>query len=236
MTRMTLRGAQGFADGAAAALRREGVRRWRRAPRPRRRSRHLGLQMRAGDARRRGARLGLPPGDAARRRRRGRAGAGRLVARARRRGGRTLRPRCRRRATAIVAVCCSTQGEGTVCVDRDGKAIGRALTWLDMRGEAAIGERAGGRFRVAGYGPLALWRWLRLTGGAPALSGKDSAGHIAYLKRARAGALRARLQAPQRPRLPQPAALRALRRHARFDPHRLGHRQPPRRDALRPAA
>jgi xylulokinase len=82
---------------------------------------------------------------------------------------------------AVVAVCCSTQGEGTVCVDRDGKAIGRALTWLDMRGETAIGERAGGRFRVAGYGPVALWRWLRLTGGAPALSGKDSAGHIAYL-------------------------------------------------------
>jgi xylulokinase len=84
---------------------------------------------------------------------------------------------------AVVAVCCSTQGEGTVCVDRDGKAIGRALTWLDMRGETAIGECAGGRFRVAGYGPLALWRWLRLTGGAPALSGKDSAGHIAYLRK-----------------------------------------------------
>src|SRR5664279_2783358 len=27
---------------------------------------------------------------------------------------------------AVAAVCCSTQGEGTVCVDRDGKAIGRA--------------------------------------------------------------------------------------------------------------
>ena len=84
---------------------------------------------------------------------------------------------------AIVAVCCSTQGEGTVCVDRDGRAIGRALTWLDMRGAAAIAERAGGPVRVAGYGPIALMRWLRLTGGAPALSGKDSAGHIAYLIR-----------------------------------------------------
>jgi xylulokinase len=82
----------------------------------------------------------------------------------------------------IVAVCSSTQGEGTVAVDRAGRAIGRALTWLDMRGAAAIGRRLGGPLRVAGYGPLALWRWLRLTGGAPALSGKDSAGHIAFLR------------------------------------------------------
>ena len=82
----------------------------------------------------------------------------------------------------VAAVCCSTQGEGTVCVDRDGRAIGRALTWLDMRGAAAIARRAGGPVRIAGYGPLKLWRWLRLTGGAPALSGKDSAGHIAFIR------------------------------------------------------
>ncbi len=83
---------------------------------------------------------------------------------------------------AVAAVCCSTQGEGTVCVDRDGHALGRALTWLDMRGAEAIARRIGGPPRVAGYGPLALWRWLRLTGGAPALSGKDSAGHIAFIR------------------------------------------------------
>jgi xylulokinase len=82
----------------------------------------------------------------------------------------------------VAAVCCSTQGEGTICVDRNGRAIGRALTWLDMRGGPAIARRAGGPLRVAGYGPLKLWRWLRLTGGAPALSGKDSAGHIAYIR------------------------------------------------------
>ena len=84
---------------------------------------------------------------------------------------------------SIAAVSSSTQGEGTVCVDRDGRAIGRALTWLDMRGATAIARRAGASpLRVAGYGPLALWRWLCLTGGAPALSGKDSAGHIAYIR------------------------------------------------------
>jgi xylulokinase len=82
----------------------------------------------------------------------------------------------------VVAVCCSTQGEGTVAVDRDGEPLGRALLWLDMRGAAAVRRRAnGGWFDIAGYAPSKLWRWLRLSGGAPALSGKDSAGHIAWL-------------------------------------------------------
>lgn len=83
----------------------------------------------------------------------------------------------------VVAVCCSTQTEGTVCVDRNGQALGRALTWLDSRGAAAMARRVCGRGpRIAGYGPLKLWRWLRLTGGAPSLSGRDSAGHMAYVR------------------------------------------------------
>lgn len=87
------------------------------------------------------------------------------------------------RRQCVVAVCCSTQTEGTVCVDRDGEPIGRALTWLDSRGAAPMRRRVRGRgLNVEGYGPLKLWRWIRLTGGAPSLSGKDSAGHIAYLR------------------------------------------------------
>src|SRR5512145_1717264 len=34
----------------------------------------------------------------------------------------------------IIAVCCSTQGEGTVAVNSAGKAIGNAILWMDMRG------------------------------------------------------------------------------------------------------
>jgi len=82
----------------------------------------------------------------------------------------------------VIAVCCSTQTEGTVCVDRAGEPIGRALTWLDSRGAAAMTRRVRGRGpTIEGYGPLRLWRWLRLTGGAPSLTGRDSAGHMAYL-------------------------------------------------------
>ena len=83
----------------------------------------------------------------------------------------------------VVAVCCSTQTEGTVCVDRHGQPLGRALTWLDSRGAAAMARRVRGRVvNIEGYAPLKLWRWLRLTGGAPSLSGRDSAGHMAYIR------------------------------------------------------
>ncbi len=83
----------------------------------------------------------------------------------------------------VAAVCCSTQGEGTVCVDSGGNAIGRAMLWLDMRGGPAIARRMHGRgLIIKGVNPWRLWRWLRLTGGAPADSGKDSAGHIAWIR------------------------------------------------------
>jgi xylulokinase len=82
----------------------------------------------------------------------------------------------------VVAVCCSTQGEGTIPVDSSGEPLGRAMVWLDMRGAASIARRVRGKlFNIAGYSPSKLLRWLRLTGGAPALSGKDPAGHMTYL-------------------------------------------------------
>lgn len=83
----------------------------------------------------------------------------------------------------IEALACSCQGEGTVAVAEDGTPLARALLWMDRRGQAAVRNLVGGFLpRVAGYDPLKLWRWIRLTGGAPALSGKDPAGHIAYLR------------------------------------------------------
>ena len=35
---------------------------------------------------------------------------------------------------------------------------------------------------MAGYSPLALWQWVRHSGGAPSTSGADPIGHILYLE------------------------------------------------------
>lgn len=84
----------------------------------------------------------------------------------------------------VGAVCCSCQGEGTIPVDRQGRELRNAILWMDMRGEAAIRRRAGGFPSLEGYGALKLARWLRLTGGAPSLSGKDPAAHMLLVKEA----------------------------------------------------
>ena len=87
------------------------------------------------------------------------------------------------RRKRIMAICCSALHECTVPVDAQGNALARAMLWLDMRGADAIRRRARNRWlNIQGYGPLKLARWLRLTGGAPSLSGKDQAGHIAWLR------------------------------------------------------
>jgi len=85
-------------------------------------------------------------------------------------------------ARHIVAVCCSTQGEGTIPVDREGLALSNAITWMDMRGSEQIRQQSRGRLNMAGYDAFKLWRWLRLCGGAPALSGKDPSAHMLYIR------------------------------------------------------
>ena len=82
----------------------------------------------------------------------------------------------------IIAISCSTQWSGTVCVGKDGAPLGKAIIWLDSRGSRAIGKQVRGRLNIMGYGIAKLLLWLRLTGGAPGLSGKDSVAHILYLK------------------------------------------------------
>ncbi|MBV8660179.1 MAG: FGGY-family carbohydrate kinase [Burkholderiales bacterium] len=82
----------------------------------------------------------------------------------------------------VAGVCCSTQGEGTIPVDREGRALMNAITWRDMRGAAHIRKAASGLINIAGYNPIKLQRWIRLCGGAPALSGKDPSAHMLLVR------------------------------------------------------
>ncbi len=85
-------------------------------------------------------------------------------------------------AGRCVAVACTAQWSGTVPIDGEGHPIGKAIIWMDSRGSELIAERIGGPVRVEGYDVRKAARWIRLTGGAPGKSGKDSIAHILWIK------------------------------------------------------
>ncbi len=82
----------------------------------------------------------------------------------------------------IEAVCCSTQGEGTIPVDADGNALMNAILWMDMRGAEHLKQITRGWLNLAGYDARKLWRWINLTGGAPSLTGKDPSAHMLFVR------------------------------------------------------
>jgi xylulokinase len=82
----------------------------------------------------------------------------------------------------IAAVAVTSQWSGTIPVDRDGEPLHDAIIWMDARGADVTREKVGGRVRVQGYDPRKLRTWISRTGGAPALSGKDSISHIWWLQ------------------------------------------------------
>jgi len=85
----------------------------------------------------------------------------------------------------VVAVGVTSQWAGTVPVDAEGRALGRAIIWMDARGARYMDELVGGRVKVEGYAAHKLWTWLRRTGGAPSLVGKEPLAHILVLRHER---------------------------------------------------
>ncbi|MEN6410139.1 MAG: FGGY-family carbohydrate kinase [Anaerolineaceae bacterium] len=82
----------------------------------------------------------------------------------------------------VIAVCCSTQGEGTVAVDRAGNALGNAILWMDMRGAPHLRKQLHGWINMDGMDLLKTLRFVRLTGGMPSPTGKDPAAHMLYIR------------------------------------------------------
>src|SRR5690606_4737583 len=85
-------------------------------------------------------------------------------------------------ADRIAAIGCTSQWSGTVAVDRDGRHLMNAIIWMDSRGAPYVKKITGGLLKVEGYGLRRLYNWVRLTGGIPVRSGKDSIAHILYIK------------------------------------------------------
>lgn len=95
---------------------------------------------------------------------------------------RRLTARFPAQAREVVGVGCTAQWSGTVAMGSDGRALGNAIIWMDSRGAKYVKALTGGFPRIEGYNAFQLARWLRLTGGVPSKSGKDSLAHILYLK------------------------------------------------------
>lgn len=82
----------------------------------------------------------------------------------------------------VRAVCCSTQGEGTIPVDRDGRALMNCVLWMDMRGAANLRRQFHGLANLNGLSLAKTLQWVRLTGGMPSPSGKDPAAHMLLIR------------------------------------------------------
>lgn len=85
-------------------------------------------------------------------------------------------------ASNVIAICCSTQGEGTVAVDQQGNAIGNAILWMDMRGAPYLQKQLDGWVNIQGADILKILRFVRLTGGMPSMTGKDPAAHMLFVR------------------------------------------------------
>jgi xylulokinase len=95
------------------------------------------------------------------------------------------------RVASVGAVSCTTQYSTTVAVDANGRPLMNAINWMDTRGARDAKEITRGWPSFQGYGLAKLAKWIRLTGGAPTHSGKDSIAHILFLKRERPDIYRA---------------------------------------------
>jgi xylulokinase len=82
----------------------------------------------------------------------------------------------------IKAICPNTQGEGTVPIGEDREPLSNAILWMDTRGSDLVRQNLGGAINVAGYSASKILQYLRITGGAPSLTGKDQVGHIMFIR------------------------------------------------------
>jgi len=81
----------------------------------------------------------------------------------------------------IVAMVFSAQAVGTLPVDKNGKPLMNCLIWLDTRAAEIAWEIVGSK--ITKYNLIAMYRFLRITGGGPGLAGKDPISKILWIKR-----------------------------------------------------
>lgn len=83
----------------------------------------------------------------------------------------------------ISALVFTAQMMSTVPVDKDGNPLMRSMIWMDTRAADIAKKIIGsGVLKVSGYNLMTLLMFLRITGGAPGLAGKDVLPKILWVK------------------------------------------------------
>lgn len=82
----------------------------------------------------------------------------------------------------IIAINCTAQWSGTVAVDSSGNPLMDCILWMDSRGAEYARKITEGPIKVDGYAVGKIIKWIRISGGGPTKSGKDSISHILYIK------------------------------------------------------
>ena len=85
-------------------------------------------------------------------------------------------------AKDVFTICCSTQGEGTVAVDKQGQPLTNCILWMDMRGAKNLKRQLKGIINIDGAALSKVLYYIRLTGGMPSMTGKDPSAHMLYLR------------------------------------------------------
>ncbi|MHA2495561.1 MAG: xylulokinase [Candidatus Hodarchaeales archaeon] len=83
----------------------------------------------------------------------------------------------------IAAITFSTQMQGLLPVNREGEPLMNSMIWLDSRGAEVLNKLWPGPFKVMGYNIRRIIKFLRTTGGAPGLTGKDQIPKILWLQK-----------------------------------------------------
>ncbi len=82
----------------------------------------------------------------------------------------------------ILGIVYDSQGNCTVPIDNKGNPLMRCINWLDVRAASITSLYKKGLIKISGYGLRKLLMFLKITGGAPGLNGKDPISHIIWIK------------------------------------------------------
>jgi xylulokinase len=82
----------------------------------------------------------------------------------------------------IIAIIFDCQMNCTIPIDQNGNALMRCISWLDTRASIVTRKFTKGLIKIAGFGLRKLLLFIKVTGGAPGVNGKDPISHILWIK------------------------------------------------------